>query len=154
MDQINQKLIKILQGNLPFEENPYESIGRIIGISEEEVIERLKALKDAKKLKKIRAVLRHQKSGYKNNAMVVFKTDAPITEKVGLELASSPLVSHCYERQLYEDWPYNLYAMVHSRKEQEIEVFVQDIVTKYKIEAYEILYSVQELKKTSMVYFE
>ena len=44
--------------------------------------------------------------------------------------------------------------MVHSRKEQEIEVFVQDIVTKYKIEAYEILYSVQELKKTSMVYFE
>ena len=48
MDQINQKLIKILQGNLPFEENPYESIGRIIGISEEEVIERLKALKDAK----------------------------------------------------------------------------------------------------------
>lgn len=154
MDQINQKLIKVLQGNLPFEENPYEAMGKIIGISEEEVIERLRAMKDSKRLKKIRAVLRHQKSGYNNNAMVVFKTDATITEKIGMELAASPLVSHCYERQSYEKWPYNVYAMVHSRREQEIETFVESIVTKYEIDAYEILYSVKELKKTSMVYVD
>lgn len=154
MDQINQQLIKVLQGNLPFVENPYEAIGEIIGISEDEVIERLRIMQNEKKLKKIRAVLRHQKSGYVNNAMVVFKADRTITEKLGLELAASPLVSHCYERQTYEEWPYNLYAMAHSRKENEIENYVQAIVKEYEIDAYEILYSVKELKKTSMVYFE
>jgi siroheme decarboxylase len=154
MDQINQELIKALQGNLPFEENPYEAIGKTLGISEDEVIERLRVMKDLNKLKRISAALRHQKSGYTNNAMVVLKTEAAMTETIGIELASSRLVSHCYERKAYERWPYNLYAMLHSRKENEIETFVEFIVKKYEIEAYEILYSVQELKKTSMVYFD
>ena len=154
MDQINQELIIALQSNLPFEENPYAAIGKILGISEDEVIERLKIMKDSKKLKRIGAILRHQKSGYTNNAMVVFKTEATMTETIGKELALSSLVSHCYERKSYERWPYNLYAMLHSRKECEIEAFVESVVKKYGIDAWEILYSVKELKKTSMIYHE
>ncbi len=154
MDQMNQELIIALQGNLPFDENPYEVIGQILGISEDEVIERLKILKDSNKLKRIGAILRHQKSGFTNNAMVVFKTESDMTETIGKELALSPLVSHCYERKSYEPWPYNLYAMLHSRKEYEIETFVESVVKKYGIDAYEILYSVKELKKTSMTYYK
>jgi DNA-binding Lrp family transcriptional regulator len=152
MDQINQELIKALQDSLPFEENPYAAIGKILGISEDEVIERLKIMKDSNKLKRISAILRHEKSGYTNNAMVVFKTEAAMTENIGKELSSSPLVSHCYERKSYEKWPYNLYAMLHSRNEYEIEAFVESIVKKYGIDIWEILYSVKELKKTSMIY--
>ena len=152
MSQMDQDLIIALQGNLPFEENPYEAIGKTLGISEDEVIERLKVLKDSNKLKRIGAILRHQKSGFTNNAMVVFKTESAMTDVIGKELALSPLVSHCYERKSYERWPYNLYAMVHSRLEYEIEAFVESVVKKYRIETYDILYSVKELKKTSMVY--
>lgn len=152
MDQTDQELIKALQGSLPLEENLYEAIGKILGISEDEVIERLKALKDSGRLKRIGAILRHQKSGYVNNAMAVFRVDAAMTETVGKELALSPLISHCYERKPYERWPYNLYAMLHSRKEYEIEAFVESIVKTYGIDAYEILYSIKELKKTSMIY--
>lgn len=154
MDRVDQELIKALQGNLPFKENPYEAIGKSLGISEDEVVERLRSLKDSNRLKRISAVLRHQKSGYTYNAMVVFKTAAAMTETVGTELSLSPLVSHCYERMSYESWPYNLYAMLHSRKECEIEAFVESVVKTYGIDDYEILYSIRELKKTSMVYFE
>lgn len=152
MDQINQELIKALQGSLPFEENPYEAIGKILGISEDEVIERLRSLKASNKLKRIGAILRHQKSGYTYNAMVVFKTDEAMTETIGKELAACSLVSHCYERKPYERWPYNIYAMLHSRNDSEIEAFVESIVKKYKMNSWEILYSVKELKKTSMIY--
>ena len=154
MNKMDQELIIALQGNLPFEENPYEAIGKILGISEDEVIERLKLMKDSNKLKRISAILRHQKSGYTNNAMVVFKTEATMTETIGKELALSSLVSHCYERKAYERWPYNLYAMLHSRNEYEIESFVESVVKKHGIDAYEILHSVKELKKTSMIYHE
>ena len=152
MNKMDQELITVLQGNLPFEENPYEAIGQIFGISEDEVIERLKTMKDANKLKRIGAILRHQKSGFTNNAMVVFNTDPAMTETIGNELALSSLVSHCYERMSYDHWPYNLYAMLHSRADHEIEAFVESVVKKYGIDAYEILYSVRELKKSSMVY--
>ncbi|HWQ80205.1 MAG TPA: hypothetical protein VN381_15365 [Anaerovoracaceae bacterium] len=154
MDQTNQELIKALQGSLPFEENPYEAIGKSLGISEDEVIDRLKALKDSNRLKRISAILRHQKTGYTHNAMVVFKTETTMTETIGKELALSSLVSHCYERKPYEQWPYNLYAMLHSRKDCEIEAFVESVIKKYEIDTYEILYSVKELKKTSMIYHE
>ncbi len=154
MDKMEQELIKALQGTLPFEENPYEAMGKILGVSEDQIIEKLKNMKASNRLKRIGAILRHQKSGYTNNAMVVFKTEAAITETLGKELAISPLVSHCYERKSYGRWPYNLYAMLHSRKEYEIEAFVESVVKKYGIDAYEILYSVKELKKTSMTYYE
>jgi len=154
MDKMEQELTKALQGTLPFEENPYEAIGKILGVSEDEVIERLKIMKDSNKLKRVGAILRHQKSGYTNNAMVVFKTESTMTETIGKALALSPLVSHCYERKSYERWPYNLYAMLHSRKEYEIEAFVEFVVKKYGIDAYEILNSIKELKKTSLTYYE
>jgi len=153
MDKINKELIKELQENIPFDENPYEALGRKLGISEDEVIERLQLMKDLKQLKRISAVLRHQKTGYLYNAMVVFKTDVIMTETVGTELSLNPLSSHCYERKSYESWPYNLYVMLHSRNEYEIETLVEEIVEKYGILEYQILYSVRELKKTSMTYF-
>ncbi|WP_028829613.1 siroheme decarboxylase subunit beta [Proteocatella sphenisci] len=153
MDKINQELIKELQGNIPFEENPYEELGKKLGISEDEVIERLQLMKDSNQLKRIGAVLRHQKSGYLYNAMVVFKTDEVITETVGMELSASHLSSHCYERKPYEIWPYNLYVMLHSRNKYEIETFIEAIVKKHEILDYQILHSVRELKKSSMTYF-
>lgn len=153
MDLINQKLIKELQGNIPMEENPYEALGHLLGISESEVIQRLKELKKTGQLKRIGVILRHQKSGYTENAMVVLKVKDIFMEEVGNELASSSLVSHCYERTAYEKWPYNLYAMLHSKVANEIEGFVQEFTNKHNIDAYDILFSKEELKKTSMVYY-
>ena len=154
MDPIYQKLIQELQGNIPITENPYETMGNIIGISENEVIERLKQLKKEGRLKRISAILRHQKSGYSVNAMVVFKVAESDIEHIGTALARSPLVSHCYQRKTYHEWPYNVYAMLHSREAKEIEQFIHGFVEKHEIIEYEILFSEKELKKESMVYFE
>jgi len=154
LDLLNQKLVKELQGNIPMEENPYEALGRIMGIPESEVIQRLKDLKETGRLKRIGAILKHQKSGYKENAMAVFQVTENRLVEIGNLLARSPLVSHCYERTVYENWPYNLYAMFHSKESREIEDYIRDFVEKMDIDVYDILFSLEELKKTSMVFFE
>ena len=43
--------------------------------------------------------------------------------------------------------------MLHSRQVEELEAFVQQFVTTYDIQQYQLLSSEQELKKTSMIYF-
>ena len=154
IDAVDQSLIKMLQGTLPLTENPYQTMGEKLGLTEDEVVQRLQALHDAGKLKRIAAILRHQQSGYRANAMVVLQVPEDLLEKLGRLLAESPLVSHSYERKTYERWPYNLYAMMHGKTAEEIEAFVGAFVAENGVEHYEILYSEEELKKTSMVYFE
>lgn len=153
MDATDRELIKMLQGNMPLEENPYAALGERLGIPPSEVLDRLKHLKETGRLKRISAILRHQKSGYSENAMVVLQVASASLETVGHELARSQLVSHCYERPPHEKWPYNLYAMFHSKETGEIGAFVEDLTTKHGIGVYDILHSEEELKKTSMVYF-
>lgn len=153
MDSIDQALVKALQGNLPLTENPYETLAQGLGITEAEVVGRLRQLKASGQLKRISAVLRHQKSGYTENAMAVFHVEAEMLDAVAGELTRCPMVSHCYERAAYEAWPYNLYAMLHSKTTGEIECFVKTLAARHGIRSFNVLPSEAELKKTSMVYF-
>ena len=153
MDSVDIKIIAALQGNLPLTENPYRTLAEGIGTSEAEVVRRLVRLHQAGKLKRIAAILRHQQSGYEANAMVVFQVPEATVQAVGEQLAQSTLVSHSYERKAYVQWPYNLYAMLHSRTKGELEAFVQTFAGAHNIDRFEILFSDKELKKTSMVYF-
>lgn len=152
MDMIDQKLIKELQDNIPLTENPYRTLADRLGVSEDEIIKRLTMLKESGKLKRIGAILRHQKSGYNANAMVVFKVPEATIEGIGRILAQSSLVSHCYERKAYPQWPYNLYAMLHSTETSKIEEFVRAFTATHTIQVYDILFSQEELKKTSMTF--
>jgi len=153
MDELDKRLVRELQGSLPQAENPYLELGLRLGISEDEVVERLKVLKESGRLKRIAAILRHQKSGYASNAMAVFLVPDDSMDMLGGKLAESPLVSHCYERVGNECWPYNLYAMVHGKTDEEIFSFIRSFALENGIDRFEILPSAGELKKTSMVYF-
>jgi DNA-binding Lrp family transcriptional regulator len=150
---LDRQLIRELQGNIPLTENPYRTLGERLGLSEDEIVGRLAALKKSGRLKRIGAVLRHQKSGYTFNAMVVFQVREEDIGRLGRSLARSSLVSHCYERISYEEWPYTLYAMMHGRNADEVESFVRRFALENGIERFEILCSEEELKKTSMVFF-
>ena len=72
MDDLDGRLVRELQGNLPPGENPWQALACRLGISEDEVVARLRGLKASGKLKRVGAVLRHQNSGFAANAMAVF----------------------------------------------------------------------------------
>lgn len=153
MDSLDIKIISALQGDLPLTGNPYRTLAEGFGITETELVWNLVRLHQTGKLKRIAAILRHRQSGYQANAMVVLQVPEAAVQSVGEQLAQSALVSHSYERKAYAQWPYNLYAMLHSRTEGELEAFVKEFVDEHNIDRFEILFSDKELKKTSMVYF-
>lgn len=115
------------------------------GVSTEE----LRADLAQKRMRRFGAILRHQEAGFAHNAMVCFDSRV----EAGDILAQKPYISHCYERPVFEGFPYNLYAMMHAQSAAELDQQIKDAAASIGNPGYAVLYSVCELKKTSYRYF-
>ena len=104
-------------------------------------------------IRRFGATLRHQKTGFTANAMVAWQVKEDRIEEVGEKMASFHQVSHCYRRDPTDTWPYNLYTMIHANDEQSCRQTARKLAETASIDDYTLLFSQEELKKTSMVYF-
>ncbi len=148
-----KKVIASIQGDIPVTKNPYNELARIAGMTETDFLETLQGLSDQGIIRRFGATLRHQKSGFKANAMIAWQADENKVEEIGNIMASFSAVSHCYRRNPSGGWPYNLYTMVHAKTEDECFETAEKISSKTGVETYSLLFSKKELKKTSMKYF-
>ena len=110
----------------------------------------------AKRMRRFGAILRHQDAGFPCNAMVCFMLDEGTlanSESAGSLLAKKHYVSHCYERPSFENFPYNLYAMMHAQTPEELDAYIKESVALLDNPEYVVLHSLKELKKTSFRFF-
>lgn len=154
LTETEKKVISALQGNMPVCERPYQAIAQTIGMSEDEVITIAKDLHERGVIRRFGATLKHQRSGYKANAMVAWKVAEERIEEVGPAMAAFDEVTHCYRRNPSDTWPYNLYTMIHSSNEDACHDIAHKISTAVEVTEYALLFSRKELKKTSMRYFD
>jgi DNA-binding Lrp family transcriptional regulator len=154
MTELERKIIGELQHDLPIAANPYAIIAQRIGIAEAELIEHIRGMLERGVIRKVGAVLRHRRVGFKANALCVWQVPQDRMSDVGNMFAALPVVTHCYERSPHPDWAFNLYTMVHALSREECEAHITAMRQMSGIDAYQIFYSTQELKKTSMRYFE
>ena len=63
-------------------------------------------------MRRFAAILRHREAGFTANGMIVWKVPKERISQVGEKLGAFPQVSHCYERPVYSDWPYNVFSMI------------------------------------------
>ncbi len=153
IDSIDEAIALRLQDDLPLVKEPYLHMAKELGITEEEVICRIENLKKRKVLRRIGAVLHHQKAGIKANAMVVWEVPEDQIQEAARLMASYDEISHCYQRQTLPKWPYNLYTMIHAKSREACEALIKEIAERTSIYRYEVLFSTKELKKISMKYF-
>lgn len=147
-------ILRLVQGNLPDSATPYADIAREVGVTEGEVLNLLSKLKENGQIRRFGATLRHQQAGYGHNAMVAwFAESEHDIDAVGQAMADRSEISHCYLRVNCYDWPYNLYTMIHGRNQSDCQRVVKELLEETGLRQYEILFSVKELKKTSMQYF-
>ena len=130
-----------------------------------------------KRMRRFGAILRHQDAGFPCNAMVCFRLDekrmtsgeCELNEMLAesrhsedrrdeesskiKSLAKKHFVSHCYERPFFENFPYNLYAMMHAQTPEELDGFIKESVALLDNPEYVVLHSLKELKKTSFRFF-
>lgn len=150
---LDKEIIRELQGDIALEPQPFLTIASRLGVSEEEVLERIKKLKDEGIIRRFGATLQHRNIGLKANALVAWRIPNASIDKIGKTISSLPQVTHCYQRTPADVFPYNLFAMVHGQVREECRELAAQISHELGLGKYEILFSSRELKKTSMKYF-
>lgn len=147
-------ILRIVQKNLPDCLEPYAAIAEEVGCSEDDVLQLLRELKESGAIRRFGASLKHQKAGFTHNAMVAWIVSEDKVDGLGAFAAEHPMISHCYFRpSSAEDWPYELYTMIHGQKPGDCEAVIAELQKHPGFNEYAILESIKELKKTSMVYF-
>ncbi len=153
LTELEKRVIASIQGDMPIVARPYEQIAAVLGIEEDQLLEILRSLVDRGVIRRFGATLRHQKSGFEANVMVAWKVEEERIDEVGRTMAGFKAVSHCYRRDPIDQWPYNLYTMVHGKDDADCRKSAQEMSAASGVRTYEMLFSRRELKKTSMQYF-
>ncbi len=150
---IEKKIIACIQQDMPVTERPYLQMADRLGISEDTLLGTLRRLCDLGVIRRFGATLRHQRTGYRANAMAAWQVPENRIEEVGAVMASFRQVSHCYRRNPTPQWPYNLYTMIHADDEAACRDTARTMALAAAVDDYALLFSREELKKTSMIYF-
>lgn len=145
--------VRVLQQDLPLEATPFQGWAESLGISQEEMFARARDLEASGLMRRFAAVLRHQKAGFLANAMICWRAPEEHLPDLGHRLASYPQVSHCFQRPVYRDWPFNIYSMVHARNRAGCKEIARQMSEDIGISDYVILYSTKEYKKKRVRYY-
>jgi len=153
LDDTDLRIVQATQGGLPLVAEPYAAVAAELGLSADEVMERMKRMVAGGAIRRIAAVPNHYALGYTANGMSVWDVEDALIDVLGPKVGALAFVSHCYRRpRRLPLWRYNLFAMVHGRDHAEVECKVAEIgaLLGDACRAHEVLYSSRILKKTGL----
>ena len=149
---IERRILAVLQRGFPRSETPYKDMAERAGIDTKQLLAVLENWKREGKLRRIGSIVDHFKVGLSGGAMVAWRVEPERIEQVGTKLAGFREVTHAYERKIAENWPYNLYTMVHGADIQDVEQIVKRMSQACGVSDYRILATQKELKKVPPTY--
>ncbi len=152
-DEFDRAVIRALQGDMPVIAEPYAPAAAELGITQERLLEHLRAMQERKLLRRVAAILFHRRAGFSANGMGVWKVPDEQILQLGMRMASFRGISHCYERPTYQDWPYSVFTMAHGRSKEECDAILDSIAADTGISDRATLYSSTEFKKVRLLYF-
>ena len=98
MDNIDRELLNKIQAPFPMVDRPYQKLGEAVGVTEQEVINRLTELKRTNVLRQISAIFDTRRLGFKTT-LVAAAYEPEQLHKAALEINKHPGVSHNYARE-------------------------------------------------------
>ena len=149
----DKEFIRQLQKDLEIVDRPFLKAAKNLGITEELIFEKLQYYEKIGVMRRFAAILRHREAGFTANGMIVWKVPEDRITEVGEKLGAFPQVSHCYQRPVYKDWPYNVFSMIHCKSMDEASEMAAEIQKQVSVDEYKILFSAREFKKTRVEYF-
>ncbi|MEA3418443.1 MAG: Lrp/AsnC family transcriptional regulator [Campylobacterota bacterium] len=147
-------VIKELQKDIEVVKEPFKKAAEKLGLGYEEFFDIAEELKESGVMRRFATILNHRKAGFGANAMSVWAVPEEKGEEIGREMANFSAVSHCYLRPSYPNWPYNLFAMVHAKTQEECDTLIEEMAKESGLTEYGKLYSTVEFKKQRIVYFD
>jgi len=145
--------IRVLQRDLPLVARPWDDWAGELGCSVDDLLDACRTFEARKQMRRFSSVLNHREAGFKANVMGVWRIDPAEAERIGPIMAGFQAVSHCYLRPTYEDWPYNIYTMVHGQSRADAVAVLDRISEATGVTDFVALWSMKEYKKTRVEYF-
>ena len=150
---LHHNVIQRVQHDIQFVSEPFKALIDELNIEYEQFFSILQELQEAGVMRRFASILNHRKAGFNANAMVVWDVDEKNGEAIGEKAAAFSAVSHCYLRPKYENWPYNLFTMVHGKTKEETNAIIEDMAQEIDALSHMPLYSSREFKKVRIEYF-
>jgi len=131
MDEIDKKILNLIQEEFPLHKRPYAEIGKHVGIGEKEAIDRVQRLKDAGIIRRIGVVFEPKKLDYTSTLCGVHVEEERLMELVAA-INKHTGVTHNYERE----GNLNLWFTIIADKAEEIDAFIEDLERRFAVKIY------------------
>lgn len=145
--------VRLLQRDIPLQPRPFEALARTTTIGPDEILASARALLARGQMRKFTASIVARKPGFSASAMGVWVVPQERADELGTQMSQNRAVSHCYLRPVYDDWPYNLYTIVHGRSVDECESIINDLAIDTGVTEKQALYPTREYKKAKLTFF-
>ena len=154
MTPLHHAVVRRAQYDIDMVSEPFKNIIDELDIDYDKFFSVLQELQEAGVMRRFASILNHRKAGFSANAMVVWDVDeGEKGEEIGATAAAFSAVSHCYLRPKYENWPFNLFTMVHGKTTEETNGIIADMAKEIDSKNHMPLYSSREFKKVRIEYF-
>jgi siroheme decarboxylase len=97
LDELDRKLLNLLQGRFPLEPRPFARVGKAAGVSEDEVLARTRRLIDERIIRQVTPIFDTRALGY-TSMLVAAKVDPENPQRAARVINAHPGVSHNYLR--------------------------------------------------------
>ncbi|KTG30251.1 siroheme decarboxylase subunit beta [Haloferax profundi] len=156
LSDLDARLLVEIQDGFPLTKTPYADVAAAIDADTDEVIAAIERLRDDGCIKRIGCIVNHVVTGFRNNCMVVWNVPDDELDARGEVVGSLPYVTLCYHRprRPEQDWPYNLFTMIHGRDADAVDAKIDELAAEYLPFDHERLYSTETLKQTGAQYEE
>ena len=145
--------IRATQGQLELTPRPFDAIAEELGWDVDRVFAFGQSMAERGFLRRFAGILNHRTAGFRANGMAVWRVPKDRIDEFGQFVAGYRNVTHCYQRPTYEDWPYNVFSMLHHPKVAGVEAAAAAIAAETGIDDYRVLYSSTEFKKVRLPYY-
>ncbi|MFC6763881.1 Lrp/AsnC family transcriptional regulator [Natrinema soli] len=156
LSAIEAELLLEIQDGFPLSATPYRDIAGTVGYAVEDVLAAIERLLESGCLKRIGCVINHVVTGFDANCMVVWDVPDDDLDEWGERAGELSYVTLCYHRprRPEQEWPYNLFTMIHGRDPEAVDAKIDELAADYLPVDHERLYSTETLKQTGARYDE
>jgi DNA-binding Lrp family transcriptional regulator len=154
LSAFDAELLLAIQDGFPLSETPYQTLATELDADVDDVLAAIERLRTDGCIKRIGCVVNHIVTGFDSNCMVVWDVPDEELDDRGTMVGSLPYVTLCYHRprRPEQDWPYNLFTMIHGREAAAVDEKIDELAEEYLPVEHERLYSTETLKQTGARY--
>jgi DNA-binding Lrp family transcriptional regulator len=147
------RYVLALQSDMEVRADPYAPIAKSLNTTTGELFNWCREFIKVGRMRRVAGIMNHRMAGFRANGMGVWAVPADRINEVGAFFATQAPITHCYLRPTYPDWPYNVFTMVHSKKIDSCDDYINDLAKQTGITDHATLYSYKEYKKIRLLYF-